>query len=50
MQMRNIIPQDSTGTRVVAYDWVVLHPFQGGNLRPVGYPSIVADLDAENEN
>lgn len=46
----DIIPQDSTGARAVAYDWIVLHPFQGENLRPVGYPSIVADLDAENEN
>ena len=45
----DIAPQRSTGSRNSWYDWVVLHPFQGDNLRPVGYPSIVADLDADHQ-
>jgi len=41
--------QRSTGSRKAWYDWVVLHPFQGEELRPTIYPSIVADLDADNQ-
>ncbi len=44
-----IASQMSTGSRATKYDWIVLHPFQGENLRPVSYPSIVADLDGANE-
>ena len=43
------MPQRSTGSRNAWYDWVVLHPFQGDALRPITYPGIVADLDADNQ-
>ena len=43
----DIIPQTSTGSRALAYDWIVLHPLEGDNLRPIGYPGVVADLNAE---
>lgn len=43
----DIIPQTSTGSRAIAYDWIVLHPLEGDDLRPIGYPGVVADLNAE---
>ena len=39
----------STGSKNTYYDWVVLHPYQGDNLRPISYPGIVADLDAAGD-
>ena len=45
----DIAPQRSTGSRNAWYDWVVLHPFQGDVLRPITYPGIVADLDADRQ-
>ena len=42
-------PQTSTGSRAIAYDWIVLHPYVGGVLRPTTYPGIVADLDKAND-
>jgi len=44
-----ITEQTSTGSRAILYDWIVLHPFEGENLRPITYPGIVADLDGANE-
>ncbi len=44
-----MIPQRSTGSRGLWYDWVILHPYEDANLRPITYPGIVADLDRDNE-
>lgn len=44
-----IIQQQSSGNRNLAYSWIILHPFEGEDLRPISYPGIVANLSAESE-
>jgi len=44
-----IVQQKSTGGRELTYDWIILHPFEGGDLRPISYPGIVANLNAAGE-